>query len=173
MPIYEYRCDECGHAFEMIRSVSQSDQELHCPICKSPNAKRLMSVFSSCPTSDSSSAGSAPSCRPGPEEVLFHATDGNFDPEILKSDIPTMVDFWAPWCGPCHVIAPVVEELAKEYAGKVKMARMNVDENPATPSRYGIRGIPTLILFKNGQVFDQIVGAVPKSKVEEMIKKAL
>ena len=107
------------------------------------------------------------------EEVLFHATDGNFDPEILKSDIPAMVDFWAPWCGPCHVIAPVVEELAKEYAGKVKMARMNVDENPATPSRYGIRGIPTLILFKNGQVFDQIVGAVPKSKVEEMIKKAL
>jgi thioredoxin 1 len=107
------------------------------------------------------------------EEVLFHATDGNFEPEILKSDIPTMVDFWAPWCGPCHVIAPVVEELAKEYAGKVKVAKMNVDENPATPSRYGIRGIPTLILFKDGQVFDQIVGAVSRSRVEDMIKKAL
>jgi thioredoxin 1 len=107
------------------------------------------------------------------EEVLFHATDGNFEPQILKSDIPAMVDFWAPWCGPCQVIAPVIEELAKEYAGRVKIAKMNVDENPATPSRYGIRGIPTVILFKDGQVFDQIVGAVSKSKVEDMIKKAL
>ncbi len=107
------------------------------------------------------------------EEVLLHATDGNFEPEILKSDIPVMVDFWAPWCGPCHVIAPVIEELAKEYAGKVKVAKMNVEENPTTSSRYGIRGIPTVILFKDGQIFDQIVGAVPKSKVEDMIKKAL
>ena len=107
------------------------------------------------------------------EDVLFHATDGNFEPEILKSEIPTVVDFWAPWCGPCQVIAPVIEELAKEYAGKVKVAKMNVDENPATPSRYGIRGIPSVIIFKNGEVFDQIVGAVPKSKVEEMMKKTL
>ena len=107
------------------------------------------------------------------EDVLLHATDGNFEPEILKSDIPVMVDFWAPWCGPCHVIAPAIEELAKEYAGKVKVAKMNVDENPATPGRYGIRGIPTVILFKGGQILDQIVGAVPKSKVEDMIKKAL
>jgi thioredoxin 1 len=107
------------------------------------------------------------------EDVLFHATDGNFKPEILKSEIPAVVDFWAPWCGPCQVIAPVIEELAKEYAGKVKVAKMNVDENPATPSRYGIRGIPTVILFKEGQVLDQIVGAVSKSRVEEMIKKAL
>ncbi len=107
------------------------------------------------------------------EEVLVHATDGDFEAKVLKSDIPVMVDFWAPWCGPCHVIAPVIEELAKEYTGKVKVAKMNVDENPATPPRYGIRGIPTVILFKDGQVFDQIVGAVPRSKVEEMIKKAL
>jgi thioredoxin 1 len=107
------------------------------------------------------------------EEGLFQATDGNFEPEILKSDIPTMVDFWAPWCGPCQVIAPVIEELAKEYAGRVKMAKMNVDENPATPSRYGIRGIPTVMIFKDGEVFDQIVGAVSKARVEEMIKKAL
>jgi thioredoxin 1 len=107
------------------------------------------------------------------DEGLFQATDGNFEPEILKSDIPVMVDFWAPWCGPCHVIAPAIEELAAEYAGRVKVAKMNVDDNPATPSQYGIRGIPTVILFKDGKVFDQIVGAVPKSKVEEMIKKAL
>lgn len=107
------------------------------------------------------------------KEGLFHATDGNFEPEILKSDLPTMVDFWAPWCGPCQVIAPVIEEFAKEYAGRLKVAKMNVDENPATPSRYGIRGIPTVMIFKEGQVFDQIVGAVSKSKMEEMIKKVL
>jgi thioredoxin 1 len=107
------------------------------------------------------------------EGGLFHATDGNFGPEILKSDLPAMVDFWAPWCRPCQVIAPVIEEFAKEYAGKLKVAKMNVDENPATPSRYGIRGIPTIMIFKDGQIFDQIVGAVSKSKMEDMIKKAL
>lgn len=107
------------------------------------------------------------------EGGLFQATDGNFELEILKSEVPVMVDFWAPWCGPCHIIGPVIEELAAEYTGRVKVAKMNVDENPATPSQYGIRGIPTVILFKDGKVFDQIVGAVPKSKVEEMIKKAL
>jgi thioredoxin 1 len=107
------------------------------------------------------------------EEGLFHATDRNFEPEILKSDLPAMVDFWAPWWGPCQIIAPLIEELAKECSGRVKVAKMNVDDNPATPSRYGIRGIPTVMFFKDGQVFDQIVGAVSKPRVEEMIKKVL
>lgn len=101
-------------------------------------------------------------------------TDSNFEIEVLKSDLPVLVDFWAPWCGPCRAIAPVIEELAKEYEGKVKVVKMNVDENPSTPSKYGIRAIPTLILFKNGEVVSQITGAVAKSSLKNMIdQKAL
>ncbi|MBI3785690.1 MAG: thioredoxin [Deltaproteobacteria bacterium] len=96
-------------------------------------------------------------------------SDSSFDAEVLKSNIPVLIDFWAPWCGPCKAIAPVVEELSKEYAGKLKVVKMNVDDNPATPSRYGVRGIPNLILFKNGQVADQIVGAVPKAQLVKAI----
>lgn len=102
---------------------------------------------------------------------LLHVTDGDFDQQILKSDVPALVDFWAAWCGPCRTVGPVVEELAGEYAGKVKIAKMNVDENKATPGKYGIRGIPTLILFKDGQVVDQIVGAVPKSRIKDLLNK--
>jgi thioredoxin 1 len=104
---------------------------------------------------------------------LTNVTDANFDTEILKADLPTLVDFWAPWCGPCKIVGPVVEELAEEYEGRIKMGKMNVDENPVTPGKYGIRGIPTLIVFKNGEVVDQIVGAVPKGHIEDLIKKAL
>jgi thioredoxin 1 len=99
-------------------------------------------------------------------------TDGDFDQQILQSDVPTLVDFWAAWCGPCRTVGPVVEELAGEYAGKVKVAKLNVDENKQTPTKYGIRGIPTLILFKGGQVVDQIVGAVPKDRIKELLDKA-
>jgi len=107
------------------------------------------------------------------EHATHQLTDSNFEDEILQSDLPALVDFWAPWCSPCKVVGPVVEELAREYEGKVKVAKMNVDDNPSTPSKYGIRGIPTLILFKGGDVVDQVVGAVPKGSIEDLIKKAL
>ncbi len=96
-------------------------------------------------------------------------TDQSFEAEVLESPEPALVDFWAVWCGPCRMIAPIVEELSGEYDGRVKFTKMNVDENVQTPGRYGIRGIPTLLLFKEGKVVDQIVGAVPKSRIKEVI----
>jgi thioredoxin 1 len=104
---------------------------------------------------------------------LLQVNDKNFGQEVLNSDLPVLVDFWAAWCGPCRAISPMVEELAKEFTGKVKVIKLNVDENPAIPSQYGVRGIPTLILFKGGKILDQIVGAVPKAKLVAMIEKAL
>ncbi len=103
--------------------------------------------------------------------ALLHVTDADFDQQILKSEVPALVDFWAAWCGPCRTVGPVVEELAGEYRDKVKVAKLNVDDNKQTPSKYGVKGIPTLILFKNGQVVDQIVGAVPKNKIKDMLDK--
>jgi thioredoxin 1 len=99
--------------------------------------------------------------------------DSTFDKEVLKSDIPVLVDFWAVWCGPCKAIAPTVEELAKQYKGKVKVAKMDVDEHQQVPQQYGIRSIPTLLLFKGGRVVDTIIGAVPRAKLEESLKKAI
>jgi len=107
------------------------------------------------------------------ESNLFHVNDKNFAEEVLNAELPVLVDFWATWCGPCRSIGPMVDDLAKEFTGKVKVTKLNVDENPATPSQYGVRGIPTLILFKNGKIFDQIVGAVPKARLIAMIEKAL
>lgn len=104
---------------------------------------------------------------------VLQVTDSTFEQEILKADMPALVDFWAAWCGPCRAIAPVIEELARDYAGKVKIAKLNVDENAKTPVKYGIRAIPTLILFKNGAVVDQITGAVSKAQIENAIKKML
>jgi thioredoxin 1 len=95
--------------------------------------------------------------------------DDSFEREVLQSATPVLIDFWAPWCAPCRAIAPVVDEIAREYAGKLKVVKMNVDENPRTPSRYGVRGIPNLILFQGGQVKEQIVGAVPKSQLVKAI----
>ncbi|OPL12512.1 MAG: thioredoxin [delta proteobacterium ML8_D] len=107
------------------------------------------------------------------EDKLMHVTDADFESQVLKSDKPVLVDFWASWCGPCLAIAPVVEELAGAYEGKVIVAKMNVDQSPATPGKYGIRAIPTLIVFKDGQVVEQITGAVGKTVIEAAINKAL
>ena len=105
-------------------------------------------------------------------EKVQQISDAEFDTTI-KSAQPTLVDFWAPWCGPCKAIGPVVEELADEYDGKVTIAKMNVDDNPITPGKFGIRAIPTLIIFKDGEVVDQITGAVGKTQLIELINKAL
>ncbi len=106
-------------------------------------------------------------------ENITNVTDSTFDTMVLKSDVPALVDFWASWCAPCRAIAPIVDEMANEYSGRLRVTKMNVDDNPATPGRYGVRGIPTLILFKGGKVVDQLVGAVPKSQIKELIEKAL
>ena len=104
---------------------------------------------------------------------LLQLNDGNFEDEIIKSQLPAMVDFWAPWCGPCRMVGPWVEELAKKYDGRFKVAKMNVDENPMTPSRYGIRSIPTILLFKDGKLVDTIVGAVGKANIEKAMLKLM
>jgi thioredoxin 1 len=104
---------------------------------------------------------------------VHEVSDGTFDTEVLGSNTPVLIDFWAPWCAPCRAIAPVVEELATEYAGKLKVVKMNVDDNPQTPSRYGVRGIPNLILFDGGEVKEQIVGAVAKKRLVDAIAQVV
>jgi thioredoxin 1 len=106
-------------------------------------------------------------------DKVVQLSDGAFEADVLQSSTPVLVDFWASWCAPCKAISPVVDELAEEYDGQIKIGKLNVDENPATPGQFGVRGIPTLILFKDGQVVDQVVGAVPKNQLEGLIKKAL
>jgi len=104
---------------------------------------------------------------------IVEISDSTFEQEVLQSEVPVLVDFWAPWCGPCRAIAPIVDELANEYADKLKVAKCNVDDNPKTPSRYGIRAIPTLIIFKGGNVSEQITGAVAKSQIAAAVEKAM
>jgi thioredoxin 1 len=98
-------------------------------------------------------------------DQITHVTDESFDPEVLKSDVPVLVDYWAEWCGPCKAVAPVLDEVAREYSGKLKVAKLNVDENQEIPKKYGIRGIPTLMLFKNGNIEATKVGALSKSQL--------
>jgi thioredoxin 1 len=104
---------------------------------------------------------------------VMELSDDSFDREVLQSDKPTLVDFWAAWCAPCRAIAPLVEQLAQSYAGKVKVGKLDIDGNQKVPSKYEIRHIPTLLLFKGGKVIGQVEGAVPKAKIEDLIKKGL
>jgi thioredoxin 1 len=100
-------------------------------------------------------------------------TDSSFKTDVLESEVPVLVDFWAPWCGPCRMVAPVVEEIAEQYAGQIKVVKLNTDENPNTASQYGIRSIPTLMIFKGGQRVDMVVGAVPKTTLASTLEKYL
>ena len=106
-------------------------------------------------------------------EGVLQVNDATFDQEVLQSELPVLVDFWAVWCGPCKALAPSIDAVAAKYAGKVKIAKVNVDENGAAPSRFGIRGIPALLLFKGGKVADQVVGFVPQDVIEEKIERLL
>lgn len=105
--------------------------------------------------------------------MALELTDSNFEQEVLKSDVPVLVDFWAVWCGPCKMIAPIIDELSAEYDGKVKIGKMNVDENRMTPGQFGIRSIPTLLVFKGGEVVDKLVGAVPKNNIVDKLEAQL
>ena len=106
-------------------------------------------------------------------DQILKLSDDSFDADVLKSDLPVLVDFWAEWCGPCRMIAPILEELAPEYAGKAKIGKLNIDENQATTANYGVRGIPTLLIFKNGEVAGTQVGAVSKAQLAQFIDSAL
>ncbi len=106
-------------------------------------------------------------------EGILELNDSVFESEVINSDKPVLVDFWAPWCGPCKALGPVIDEISKDYEGKVKVGKVNVDENPEISMKFGIRSIPTLIVFKDGDVLEQVIGAVPKSEIKKAIDKAL
>jgi len=106
-------------------------------------------------------------------DAVLHVTDGSFEEKILKAGKPALVDFWAPWCGPCKALGPAVEEVAAAYQGRVIVSKLNIDDNPLTAGKYGVRSIPTLLLFKEGKVLDTLIGLVPKERLEAFVQKAL
>ena len=106
-------------------------------------------------------------------DKIVHVTDASFDQEVLKSPTPVLIDFWAPWCAPCRAIAPIIDDLAGEYSGRLKVVKINVDDNPQTPGRYGVRGIPNLLIIKGGQVKEQIIGAVAKATLVKAVDGAI
>ena len=106
-------------------------------------------------------------------DKVFHVTDASFELEVMKSATPVLIDFWAPWCAPCRAIAPMVDELAAEYEGRLKVVKINVDDNPQVPARFGVRGIPNLVIVKGGEVKQQIIGAVPKKNLVEAVNNAI
>jgi thioredoxin 1 len=107
------------------------------------------------------------------EQFVTEVNDADFEKQVLQSDTPVLVDFWAAWCGPCRALAPVVDQVADEYQGKLKVMKMDVDKNSATPGRYGIRGIPALLIFKDGKVAEQIVGFVPKEQIDQTLARVM
>ncbi len=131
----------------------------------SPNPNPRVGAIASTPTNQRETTSVSDS--------IVHVTDDSFEDEVLRSPDPVLVDYWADWCGPCKMIAPVLDEIASEYAGKIKVAKLNIDENPNTPPRYGIRGIPTLMLFREGEVEATKVGAVSKSQLTAFIDSNL
>jgi thioredoxin 1 len=106
-------------------------------------------------------------------EFAIHVSDADFDTQVVQSKVPVLVDFWAPWCGPCRAIGPAVEALAKDHQGKLVVAKVNVDDSPKVATRFGVRSIPTLLLFKDGQVVNQIIGAVPRKELDKAVAKVL
>lgn len=106
-------------------------------------------------------------------DKVIHVTDASFEQEVLKSSTPVLIDFWAPWCGPCRTIAPIIDDLAGEYSGRLKVVKINVDDNPEIPVRYGVRGIPNLLIIKGGQVKEQIIGAVPRGTLVKAVDSAI
>ena len=106
-------------------------------------------------------------------EAIMELSDASFENEVINSEVPVLVDFWAPWCGPCRAVAPIVEEISEAYEGQIKVGKLNVDENPSTTMKFGIRSIPTLLVFKGGEAVEQIIGAVPKGEIERALGKAL